>query len=275
MLLAWIKVDNYQTKHESISRVNGTAIGQLEIIMEAKEKTPEKKEGMDRSHAPSLVQKSAFYFLHFLSLLVCGYLLLGGLEQLGSWFGKLWAVNDPTRAWLVFGAAVLYFLRHGVTLFYLLMRNISWSEALGLSLFMAFFEIGLCILATGLLRSTALPLGWLDGLGVALVLFGSYLNTGSEVQRKWWKQDPVNKGKCYTEELFSYSMHINFFGDTLLFTGWALLTGVGWALLLPAMITVMFVYLHIPSLDLYLEGRYGESFKEYARRTKKFIPFVY
>lgn len=243
--------------------------------MKAQEKNLQKKSGMNRSHASSLTQKSIFFLLHFLSLATCGYLLLGGLEQVGSWFGQSWDVKDLTRAWLVLGVTALYFVRHGVTLFYLLMRNISWSEALGLSLFMAFFEIGLCVLATGLVRGAALPLGWPDGLGLALVLFGSYLNTGSEVQRKLWKRDPVNKGKCYTKGLFAYSMHINFFGDTVLFTGWALLTGVWWALMLPVMMAGMFIYMHIPDLDLYLEGRYGESFKEYARHTKRFIPFVY
>ena len=70
-------------------------------------------------------------------------------------------------------------------------------------------------------------------------------------------------------------MHVNYFGDTVLFTGFALLTTSPWALLVPAVMTVGFVFLHIPMLDRYLATRYGEAFEAWARRTKKFVPFVY
>ncbi len=117
---------------------------------------------------------------------------------------------------------------------------------------------------------------WLwGGLAVLLVLFGSFLNTGSEVQRKWWKRDPANKGHCYTGGLFSWSMHINYFGDTVLFLGWCLLTLNWWTLTLPVLMAFSFIFYHIPGLDSYLEERYGDEFVEYSKKTKKFIPLVY
>ena len=114
-----------------------------------------------------------------------------------------------------------------------------------------------------------------DILALGLLLLGSYLNTYSELQRKWWKNNSANKGHCYTEGLFKYSMHINFFGDVVLFTGWVLFTHNIWTLLLPLMMMYMFISFHIPALDEYLVKRYHEEFKMYANKTKKFIPFVY
>lgn len=70
-------------------------------------------------------------------------------------------------------------------------------------------------------------------------------------------------------------MHINYFGDSVLFTGFALVTGSLWALLLPMVMTLGFLFRAIPSLDTYLAERYGEAFCEYAHSTKKFIPYLY
>ena len=95
------------------------------------------------------------------------------------------------------------------------------------------------------------------------------------MQRKWWKQNPKNKGHAYTEGLFTHSMHINFFGDMVLFSAWALFTYNFWTLALPLMMTLMFIFFHIPTLDEYLRERYGEEFLAYEKRTKKLIPFVY
>ena len=215
--------------------------------------------GVVRIHAPSRAEKRMFIALHGLSLLACAFVAFG------------MDLPNPMRAKALVLVAALYFARHLITLFYLLMRRVDWGEVLGLSAFMAAFEIGFVWLGG---QSTA-PFGALDVLGLGLLACGSYLNTGSEVQRKWWKADPANKGHCYTMGLFRYSMHINFFGDVVLFSGWALLTANLWALGLPLLMGLMFVFIHIPGLDAYLAQRYGDEFTAYAAKTKKLIPFVY
>jgi protein-S-isoprenylcysteine O-methyltransferase Ste14 len=40
-------------------------------------------------------------------------------------------------------------------------------------------------------------------------------------------------------------------------------------------IILNFVFLQIPMLDKHLSKRYPDEFGEYAKQTKKFIPFVY
>lgn len=222
--------------------------------------------GVDRTHDPSVLQKGAFWLLHLGVVGVCAWL---------AWSGAGGALVDPVRAWILFACGALYLIRHGITLFYLLERKVSWSEALGLVGFMALFEIGLLLVGGGVFRDAAVPLGPVDAVGFGLLAVGSFLNTGSEVQRKLWKRDPAHRGHCYTGGMFAWSMHINFFGDVVLFTGWALLTHAWWALLLPLAMLLMFVFVHIPSLDAYLAERYGGEFEAYAKTTHRLVPFVW
>ena len=70
-------------------------------------------------------------------------------------------------------------------------------------------------------------------------------------------------------------MRINYFGDSVLFTGWAILTVSIFALPIPIFVTVSFVVFHIPPLDAYLAERYGYGFKTYADKTAKFVPYLY
>lgn len=238
--------------------------------------THAKANGIDRTHAPSLPQKVVFIGLHCCIVLTCFFLAFDdGLTRVGELFGQHWQFTDPQRALLLASCALLYWLRHAITLFYLLQRKISWEEALGLLIFFVLFEIGLLLLGGGAFRPTAIVFNWVDGIALMLLLLGSYLNTYSELQRKWWKAKPTNKGLCYTAGLFRHAMHINFFGDIVLFTGWCLLTHNAWSLALPLLMAIMFIFHHIPTLDAYLSARYGEPFNTYQANTKKLIPYVY
>ena len=209
-----------------------------------------------------MVQKCAFALGHSAIVLICAWLVLGnGWEVLGSAFGKNWSLADLPRAQILLGCAFIYWIRHLITLFYLLERKVEWSEALGLLIFMGLFEIGLLLLGGGAFRNNAVQPGLFDYVAFALYLGGSFLNSFSEIQRKWWKENPANRGHCYTKGLFGYSMHINYFGDTVLFTGWSLFTGNVWILGFPILMGLSFVFFHIPNLDSYLAERYGEEFR--------------
>ena len=227
---------------------------------------------LNRAHARSRPQKLVFAGLHLSIVILSVWLVF--FDGLNALPGNL-QFSDPARAMVLLGCTLLYFLRHMITLFYLLQRMVAWNEALGLIVFMALFEIGALLLGGGVWREAPVAFGWLDLLALGLLLAGSYLNTFSELQRKWWKADPANKGHCYTGGLFAHAMHINFFGDMVLFTGWALFTHSIWALALPVLMTAMFVFLHIPGLDAYLEDRYGDEFRAYAEKTKKLVPGLY
>jgi protein-S-isoprenylcysteine O-methyltransferase Ste14 len=70
-------------------------------------------------------------------------------------------------------------------------------------------------------------------------------------------------------------MHINYFGDIVLFTGFAMVTHSLSMLVIPLIMAVNFVFIIIPSLDRYLEKKYKDEFRDYSRKTKKFIPLIY
>ena len=109
-----------------------------------------------------------------------------------------------------------------------------------------------------------------------LYVLGSALSSVGEYQRYVFKARPANKGKLMTTGLWAWSMHVNYLGDSLLFSGWTLAAGgAWWTWLVPTVITLLFVFMHIPNLDEYLSYRYPGEFSSYAAKTSKFIPGIY
>ena len=70
-------------------------------------------------------------------------------------------------------------------------------------------------------------------------------------------------------------MHINYFGDLLWVTGYAILTRNWYSVIVVLLLFCFFVFYNIPQLDRHLASKYGEDFREYSAKTKKLIPFVY
>ena len=227
---------------------------------------------MERKTDKSNKQKIVFAGIHFLAILISYWILFSdGQDFIFNIFGQPKITSSLTSRIVIFCCALLYFLRHIFTLFVLLKREISWSEVFGVGFFIMIIQVLFAILTIYNKENFS----QFDWILIAIVVFGSYLNTVSELQRMIWKKDESNKGKLYTGGLFKYSMHINYLGDTILFSGFALLTGTVWALLVPVLITFGFIFQHIPELDKYLKEKYKEQFVEYENKTKKFIPWVY
>jgi protein-S-isoprenylcysteine O-methyltransferase Ste14 len=202
---------------------------------------------------------------------------LGGAT--GAWllFGGLTAITaghapdvDLGRRILIVTFSSVYFLRIIGTTF-LMPRVVGMPEAIGVGIWIVIIHLTMAISA----GFTPGPLGVIALIGIAMYVIGSLLNSVSEYLRKIWKDDPANAGKVYTGGLFRYSVHINYFGDVVLFTGFALVTGSAWALIIPALMVCLFVFYQIPALDKHLAEHYGEEFRVYRSHTKRFVPFVY
>lgn len=233
---------------------------------------PPKAPGLYDSKSSSMPQKVVMQALSWAAVAAVFYMLVGGgMARLAAALGARWAPGSGLRAWLLVACSTVYALRLVVTQFVLIKRTMPWSEAATISAWLWVIH-GTFVYFGG--RNAAAP-GAVAWLGLALYAFGSYLNTGSELMRHQWKKRPESKGRLYTEGLFKHSMHINYFGDFVLFTGFAMVAGSPWALAIPLTMAGMFVFLNIPMLDAYLAERYGAQFTEYASKTRKFIPYVY
>ncbi|MBM7554586.1 DUF1295 domain-containing protein [Thalassobacillus pellis] len=198
-------------------------------------------------------------------LVVVWFLFFDGTQYLHLSEG-----NDARNVLLFLFCLLVYIRMNGMMVF-LLKRGITWEEAGGVIGAFAVYYVGFALLC----GTRNVPLDGVDGIAVLLFLLGSLINTGSEVLRHQWKKDPRNKGKLYTGGLFRYAIHINYFGDLVWVSGFALLTRHPWAGVVPIFLGVMFVFLNIPQHDRYLRKKYGKAFESYEKHTKKFIPFIY
>jgi protein-S-isoprenylcysteine O-methyltransferase Ste14 len=112
-------------------------------------------------------------------------------------------------------------------------------------------------------------------MGILLFFTGSYLNSASEYFRYSWKQKRENAGRIYTGGLFKYARHINYFGDTVLFTGMAMVAHQIQLLIIPVSMAFIFVVILIPLKENYLKEKYGNEYLSYAASTKKIIPLIF
>ncbi len=220
----------------------------------------------------SIPQKTIIICIELL-LLILSYWLL--FRQGGDWvFDKLGIAvkqGDIVPRIFIFSFSVIVFIRMTFMMVYLLKRAIPWSEAFSIPFAFSLYYVGFSLLVYN--RTT--PANTIDYFAIALFLFGSYLNTASELQRHFWKKEPEHQGKLYTEGLFSYSMHINYFGDVLWVSAYAIVTRNYYAIIIPVFLFCFFAFGNIPMLDKHLAGKYKEQFERYRARTKRFVPFVW
>lgn len=184
---------------------------------------------------------------------------------------SIYEASNISRRVIIFTFNMVIFIRIGFMMFFLLKRKIPWEESFGVPFAFALYYIGYSILV---LYSSA-PLNWLDYFAIALFVFGCTLNTGGEFLRNRWKNNPLNKGKIYTKGFFKYSRHINYFGDILWVTAYAIITKNWYSAIIPLLLFCAFAFYNAPKLDKYLKSKYGKGYEEYARKTKMLIPFIY
>ena len=188
-----------------------------------------------------------------------------------TWFNQYKLEGDLLRRILIAFCLIFYFVRLQITVWIFQKRKWTWLETLTITVLMSFVLYAFAK-AGG---NNKQLVDSVEVIGILLFLSGSYINTQSEYSRHVWKLKTENKGRLYTKGLFSLSMHINYFGDIVLFTGIAMVTHSLGMLIIPLIMALNFVFNIIPALDRYLENKYKEEFTDYSKRTKKFIPLIY
>lgn len=188
-------------------------------------------------------------------------------------FAKIESPQQNSRCWILLAFGIIYIIRVNFMTRYLLSREISKEEIyfvfpVFVPIIMTSFAIAGTVSNSNMILAETL-------FSIGFYATGSFLTSGSEIQRKLWKQKPENKGKCYTEGLFSLSRNINYFGDVVLFTGWAVASGKWWNAWVPIFMFLSFVFHHIPEKEVYLAERYKNQWSDYVKNTKALVPFLY
>lgn len=220
----------------------------------------------------SIPQKIVIHLLEILFVWLSFWILF---RQGGNWCEKYLHIHNAAtgfdRRMIIFAFNIITFFRLAYMMFFLLKRKIPWEEGISVPFAFALYYIGYTLLVL----PVNLPIGNLDYFSIALFFTGCFLNTCGEILRNIWKQKPEHKGELYTQDFFKYSRHINYFGDILWVTAYALITRNLYAVSIPVFLFCFFAFYNAPKLDRYLKNKYGLAFKHYAETTKMLIPFIY
>ena len=219
----------------------------------------------------SVWPKAVFCGSLFIALLISLWMLFAVNITSSTWMLQYQLSGNLVRRILVASCLIIYFLRLQITVWVFQRRKYSWTETIIITVVMTFVPL-FYAWAGGIGNQVVGPI---EIIGLMLYLTGSFINTQSEYGRHVWKYKKENKGRLYTGGLFSVAMHINYFGDIVLFSGLSLVTHRIGMMMVPLVMTLNFIFFIIPSLDRYLETKYKDEFREYARKTKKLIPYIY
>lgn len=220
----------------------------------------------------SIPQKIVIHLIEVLLLLLSFWILF---QDGAAWSEQYLSIQnagtDFDRRTIIFAFHVIIFLRLSYMMVFLLKRKIPWEESISIPLAFAIYYLGFSLLVL----PASHRIDGLDYLAIAVFVIGCVLNTGGEIFRNNWKMNPENKGKIYTKGFFKYSRHINYFGDILWVTAYAMVTRNGYAVLIPIFIFCFFAFYNAPKLDNYLKEKYGPDYERYAEKTKMLVPFVF
>jgi steroid 5-alpha reductase family enzyme len=124
-------------------------------------------------------------------------------------------------------------------------------------------------------RSRSGRIGPFAAAGAGIWLIGFLFESVGDSQLRRFKGDPANRGRIMTEGLWKYTRHPNYFGESLMWWGLAVLglsVPGGWAgAVSPLVLTILLTKVSgIPLLERKYRG--NAEFEAYARRTSAFIP---
>jgi protein-S-isoprenylcysteine O-methyltransferase Ste14 len=121
----------------------------------------------------------------------------------------------------------------------------------------------------------SIPLGAYDFSAITLFAAGIIIAFIANAQRAAFYNRRENHGMVFTGGIYQYSRYINYFGEVIWLTGYALLVQRWEALIIPAIVFIIYTFYNIPRLDKIQTKKYGKDFQKYKTVSKKLVPFVY
>lgn len=120
------------------------------------------------------------------------------------------------------------------------------------------------------------PLGIVEYVGLALFAIGFFFEAVGDQQNFNFKKNPANKGKVMQYGLWKYTRHPNYFGESLIWWGIALVAcnaQYGYlAFISPIIITLLLLFVSgIPMLEKKYDN--NPEYQAYKKRTSAFVPW--
>jgi steroid 5-alpha reductase family enzyme len=114
--------------------------------------------------------------------------------------------------------------------------------------------------------------------GALLWLFGLVFESTADAQLARFKAGSANRGRVCDVGLWRFSRHPNYFGEWLIWCGFALLALTGphgaWGLISPALMLVFILFITgVPPTEAQALRSRGEAYRAYQRRTSVFVPW--
>ena len=121
------------------------------------------------------------------------------------------------------------------------------------------------------------PVGITTWVGIVVFTIGFLYEAVADSQLAAFKRDPNSKGKILQSGLWKTSRHPNYFGESLVWLGLAIMSlGYPWgwlALISPAVITYLLLF--VSGVPIQEKGKAERpEWREYASKTPRFVPFV-
>ena len=119
-------------------------------------------------------------------------------------------------------------------------------------------------------------LGWLDWLGVAVMVFGILFEAMADLELTRFRADPSNRERVLDTGVWAWSRHPNYFGDFSLWWGVYVVAlaagGPWWTILGPIVMSALLIHYSGAGLmeDTISSRRPG--YADYVRRTSGFVP---
>lgn len=115
------------------------------------------------------------------------------------------------------------------------------------------------------------PIGLISvGIALPLFMFGSLINTAADVQKMVAKEQGVT---LVQDGAWRYIRHINYLGDLMRYSSFAVVAGVPWAFLVSGVIFIIYVG-RIKEKEVSMADKY-EDFAVYKSNSVRLIPFLW
>ena len=119
-------------------------------------------------------------------------------------------------------------------------------------------------------------LNLIDFFGIIIWLIGFAFEAGGDFQLSRFKSDPNNKGKVLDSGFWKYTRHPNYFGDSAVWWGYALISiaaGGYWQIIGSLAMTLLIINVSGVALLEKSLDKSKPQYNEYIKRTSSFFPW--